>query len=289
MRPIRAAAVAASLLLAVTLVAGCAPADEGTDTAADATAESCVKDQLALVNDGKLTIGTDTPAYEPWFKEDDPTNGEGFESAVAFAVADELGFAKDEVEWIDAPFNSLVQPGEKPFDLAINQVSITDERRNAIDFSSGYYDVTQAVITVEGSPIADASSVADLKDAKLGAAVGTTSYTLITDTIQPTQEPAVFDTNDVAKQALSNGQIDGLVVDLPTAFFITAAELDNGKIVGQFEGSGSDAEQFGLALTKDSGLTGCATLAIDNLRESGKLGELEDEWLSDAVGAPVLS
>jgi polar amino acid transport system substrate-binding protein len=192
------------------------------------------------------------------------------------------------VEWTVATFNSIISPARKPFDLALNQVSITEERRQAVDFTSGYYTAAQTVITVKGSPIDGATTLADLKDAKLGAQVGTTSLAAIEDVVQPDQDPATFDTNDVAKTQLQNGQVDGIVVDLPTAFYITAAELDDGAIVGQLPAvDGAEQDQFGIVLDKDSPLTECATAAVDALREDGTLAELEDEYLAGA-GAPVL-
>lgn len=264
------------------------PAADGP-TAADPPAglEGCTPDDLQTVKAGVFTIGTDKPAYPPWFIDDDPANGKGYESAVAYAIADRLGFDKDAIEWTVVPFNMAIAPGAKTFDIDINQVSITDERKNAVDFSSGYYDVRQTVITVAGSPIADATSVADLKDAKLGAQVGTTSYTAATEQIAPSQQVAVFDSNDVAVQALQNGQIDGLVVDLPTAFYMTAAQLDDGKIIGQLPPLGEAAEQFGAVLDKGSPLTECVTEAVDSLREDGTLDALVAEWLS-SEGAPEL-
>jgi polar amino acid transport system substrate-binding protein len=237
---------------------------------------------------GTLTIGTDKPAYEPWFVDDDPSNGKGYESAVAYAIADRQGYAKDKVTWVVAPFNTVITPGEKAFDLDLNQVSISDERKNAVDFSSGYYDVVQTVITNKGSAIDGATSIADLADAKLGAQVGTTSYTAITDQIQPSQDPAVFDTNDQAVQALNNGQIDGIVVDLPTAFFMTAVQLDDGVIVGQLPLPDGEPEQFGAVLGLDSPLTDCISGAVDALREDGILDQINQEWLAQQ-GAPELS
>jgi polar amino acid transport system substrate-binding protein len=239
------------------------------------------------IKSGVLTIGTDDPAYGPWFDNNTPSNGKGYEAAVAYAVAAKLGYAADKVNWVKVPFNKVIQPGCKDFDFDINQVSITDERKKAVDFSSGYYDVSQTVITVKGSKIANAKSIADLKGAKLGAQVGTTSYSTITDVIKPTQAPAVFDTNDVAKQALANGQIDGLVVDLPTAFYITAVDLKDGLIVGQFPAK-AGGEQFGLVLSKGSKLTKDVTSAVDSLRADGTLAKIADQWLASTVGAPVL-
>jgi len=282
----------ATLGVALLITTACAPRDEADDSASDsgssAAAGDCEKDALDTYSEGVLTVATDNPAYEPWFVDNDPTNGEGYESAVAYAIAEELGFAEDEVEWAKVPFNAVVSPGEKKFDFDVNQVSITEARRRAVDFSSGYYDVRQAVVTTAGSPIEGASSVADLTDAKLGAQVGTTSYTAITDQIQSSQQAAPYDTNDQAVQALNNGQIDGIVVDLPTAYFMTAVQLDKGAIVGQLPQVGDEVEQFGAVLDLDSPLTDCVSQAVDALREGGTLAELEDEWLAQQ-GAPELS
>ena len=239
------------------------------------------------VKQGVLTIATDEPVYGPWFDNNDPANGKGYEAAVAYAVAKELGYSSKKVEWVRVPFNNVVAPGCRNFDFDINEFSITPERAKVIDFSTGYYDVTQAVITVAGSKIANAKSIADLKGAKLGAQVGTTSYATITDVIKPTQQAAVFDTNDVAKQALANGQIDGLVVDLPTAFYITAVDLKGGKIVGQFPAK-AGGEQFGLVLSKGSWLTADISKAVDKLRSNGTLSTIEDQWLAAGASAPVL-
>lgn len=302
-RPSRRSLLAAATgLVAAAALSGCAP-QESTVTAstspsasasASETVNACAKDQLQVRTPGKLTIGTDKPAFEPWFVDDDPTNGKGYESAVAYAVAEKLGFSKEEVEWTVASFDSVIQPGPKPFDFDINQVSITEERKANIDFSSGYYDVTQAVVTVKGSKAASAKSLADLKGLKFGAQVGTTSLKAIEDVVAPTTEAAVFDTNDDAKLALGNGQIDAIVVDLPTAIFLAAVGtadggLDDGVLVGQLPGSGSQTEQFGLALDKGSPLTACVTEAVDQLRDEGTLAELEQQWLTDTAGAPVLS
>ncbi len=234
-------------------------------------------------------MGTDKPAYAPWFVDDKPDNGEGFESAVAYAVAEQLGYDRAAVTWAVVPFARAYAPGDKPFDVDINQVSITDARRRAVDFSSPYFTVTQSVVTTKGSPIDGATTVAALQQAKLGAQVGTTSYTAITDQIKPTQEAAAYDTNDLAIQALQNGQIDGIVLDLPTAFFVVAAQLDDGAIVGQLPAGQGKADQFGLVLAKDSPLTPCVSQAVDALREKGTLTELEKKWLSGTGGAPKLS
>ncbi|QIM22674.1 amino acid ABC transporter substrate-binding protein [Phycicoccus sp. HDW14] len=286
--------VAPVLLLAALGLAACgAPVDEpaasttpSTSGSADALA-GCTPDTLKTVTGGKLTVGTDKPAYGPWFSDDDPSNGKGYESAVAYAVAEKLGYAKDAVTWVVVPFNTAIAPGPKTFDLDLNQVSISDERRNAVDFSSGYYDVRQSVITYKGSPIDGKTTVAELKSAKLGAQVGTTSYTAATNQIAPTEDVAVFDTNDLAVQALKNKQIDGIVVDLPTGFYMTAAQLDDGVIVGQLPATGG-TEQFGAVLDKGSPLTPCISAAVDALRADGTLDTLVGEWLS-TQGAPELS
>lgn len=290
--PLFGAAVAA--LAAAGLLVACSPADDSSSGAATSgatqtsTTQACSKESLPTKTAGKLTIGTDKPAYEPWFSGDDPSNGKGFESAVAYAVADQLGYAPQDVTWTVAAFNSVISVGPKPFDFDINQVSITPERAKNVDFSSGYYDVTQAVITVEGNKAASATSLSDLAAVRIGAQVGTTSFDAINDVIKPTTPAAVFNSNDDAKLALSNGQIDALVVDLPTALYLVAAEIDGGKLVGQLPGTGSAEEQFGLVLDKGSPLTACVTQAVDALRADGTLSKLEQQWLTETAGAPVL-
>ncbi|BCM66135.1 MULTISPECIES: ABC transporter substrate-binding protein [Streptomyces] len=288
-RAVRRALAAATVALLATAV-GCAPQPEEKASAAPSgpAAKSCAKGKLATKTSGKLTIATDEPAYEPWFKDDKPANGKGFESAVAYAVAKRLGYDESAVVWQSVPFNKAFAPGVKSFDFDINQVSISAERRKAVDFSSGYYDVRQAVVALKGGKAAEATSIADLKKLKLGAQVGTTSLDYIDDVVQPEQEAAVYAKNDQAKSALKNGQVDAVVTDLPTAFYITAAEVTNAKIVGQFENQGGTPEQFGLVLDKGSALTPCVTAAVDALRKDGTLAGLEKQWLSDAVDAPVL-
>lgn len=279
-------AVAGVLLAA----AACAPEQDGTGSPEPTATQNgeCRKGDLPTVTAGTLTIATDQPAYEPWFVDDDPANGKGFESAVAYAVAEELGFARNEVAWTRVRFNNAIQPGPKDFDFDINQFTINDKRRQAVDFSSPYYQATQAVIALESSSIADATSLDDLRNAALGAQVNTTSYDVITDVIRPGPQPQVYPSNDNAKQALQNGSIDGLVVDLPTAFYMTSAEIENSTIVGQVEQRTGDAEEFGLVLDKGSPLTGCVSEAVDALRDDGTLDRLEERWLSDVADAPML-
>lgn len=244
-------------------------------------------DALATITAGKLTIGTGLPAYEPWVVGDKPESGEGFEAAVAYAVAEQLGFAAEDVVWVRTTFDEAIAPGAKNFDFNLQQYSITDERKAAVDFSSPYYETTQTVITASGSKAASATSVADLKGLLIGAATGTTSFAAIEAVIKPTAGAKAFNSNDDAKAALAAGQIDALVVDLPTALYLTAVEIEGGKIVGQLEGAAA-GDQFGLVLDKGSKLTAAVTSAVDALRESGKLQELADKWLAGYAGAPVL-
>jgi len=284
-------AVLSSAAVLLTALAGCAPADEESPSAgasASASGLACAPGALDTQTAGKLTIGTDNPAYEPWFSDNKPANGNGFESAVAYQVAERLGYPAANVVWTTVTFNNAIAPGPKTFDFDINQFSITPERRKAVDFSSPYYLVRQTVITTKGSKIAGVKTIAELKGAKLGAQVGTTSYQAINELIRPSAKPQVFNNNDDAKKALENKQVDGIVVDLPTAFYMTAAELDDGVIVGQLPQVGVP-EQFGLVLDLGSKLTPCVSQAVDQLRQDGTLAVLEKTWLSASGGAPELS
>jgi polar amino acid transport system substrate-binding protein len=263
------------------------PAEDPTESAtedAGGLSPECAADQLTTLKDGVLTVGTDSPAFTPWFVDDDPTNGEGFESAVAYAVADTLGLP---VEWTVVPFNKSYAPGPKDFDFDINQISITPERAEAVDFSDGYYTAAQAVIGLEDSPVAGATSVADLAGYKLGAQTGTTSLTVIRESIQPSEDPAVFEDTNAAKQALLNGQVDGIVADLPTAFYITAVEIPRATILGQFA-SETQPEEFGMLFEKGNPLRDCVNEALAVLEADGTLAQIEEQWLSSEVEVPVL-
>ncbi|MFI6500021.1 ABC transporter substrate-binding protein [Nonomuraea typhae] len=273
----------------VTAVAACAPADDTTGAAAaPTTSTACTKDQLKLATPGKLTIATDKPAYEPWFKDDDPANGQGFESAVAFAVAGELGFDRDEIQWSSVKFDAAFAPGPKKFDFDVNQVSITPDRAKAVDFSKGYYTVKQAIVAIDGSKAAGAKSLAELKDVKIGVQVGTTSLDAVKDVIKPAADPNVYNEQIDAVTALKNKQVDALVVDLPTAFFVTAAQIEKSKIVGQFSSTGGTPEEFGLVMQKGSPLKGCVDKAVEALKSKGELAKIEQQWLGSAAGAPEL-
>lgn len=283
-----AVASIAAIALALGLSA-CAPAEEAAVEEVDTTptSEEVTEDVLETLTAGKLTIGTGLPAYYPWVLDDTPESGEGFESAVAYAVAAELGFAPEDVVWVRTTFEEAIQPGPKSFDFNLQQYSITEERKASVDFSSPYYYTAQTVITVAGSAAEGVTDLADLKDLLIGAQTGTTSLKAIEEIIQPNGGAQVFNSNDDAKAALANGQVDAIVVDLPTAFYLTAVELDGGIILGQLDGAEA-GDSFGLVLDKDSPLTEAVTAAVDALRESGKLAEIEQEWLADYVGAPVL-
>ena len=281
--------------VAALLLASCAPQDDAADAPttdgsdAGSGADDCATEDLPLFKPGRLTIGTDAPAYPPWFAGNDPSNGKGYEGAVAYAVADEMGFAPDEVTWVTVPFNSSYQPGPKDFDFDINQISITPKRAEQVTFSRGYYSAAQAVITMKDSPFADATSMADLSDAKIGAQVGTTSLEAIGTEIQPAQDAAVFDNTNDATKALSNGSVDAIVADLPSAFYITAAVLSGSTIVGQFQPMTGETEQFGLLFEQGNPLVTCVDQALDTLDSNGTLAQLEQRWLSDTVDVPVLS
>lgn len=277
-------------------VAGCAsskaaPAKHLSVSSSSATttaaAAACTPATLKTHSSGKLTVATDSPAYEPWFSGNKPTNGKGYESAVAFAVAKQLGFSASQVKWTVAPFDSVVAPTPKTFDFDINEFSITAKRAKIVDFSSGYYDVAQAVIALKKDKYSKATTVAGLHGAKLGAQEGTTSFDAITNVIKPGTGPAEYPTNDLAVQALKNGQIDGLVVDLPTGLYITSAELDNSTIIGQLPVE-SHPEQFGLVLSKNNPITGCVSKAVNALRANGTLAKLQQQWLTSSAGAPEL-
>lgn len=269
-----AVAALASAALALGLTA-CAPAENNN------------AGELQTITAGKLTIGTGLPAYYPWVLEDTPESGEGFESAVAYAIAEQLGFAPEDVIWVRTTFEEAIQPGPKNFDFNLQQYSITEERRAAVDFSSPYYNTAQTVITIAGSAAEGVTDLAGLKGLIIGAQTGTTSLKAIEEIIQPSGGAQVFNSNDDAKAALANGQVDAIVVDLPTAFYLTAVELEGGIILGQLEGAEA-GDSFGLVLDKDSALTAAVTAAVDALRSNGRLAEIEKQWLADYVNAPVL-
>ncbi|WP_062296533.1 ABC transporter substrate-binding protein [Demequina maris] len=284
---VRAGLIATTALSAL-MMAGCSSSTEPEASESASTAPEASETAVALetLTEGKLTIATGEPAYEPWVVGDAPESGEGFEAAVAYAVAEQMGFAAEDVVWVRSSFDSAIAPGAKDWDMNIQQFSITEERKNAVDFSSPYYTTTQAVVTVEGSAAADAASVADLADLKVGVPSGTTSYTVAAEVLGD-QNLAVFNSSEDTVLALNSGQIDAFVIDLPSAFYLAAVELDGGKILGQFEDA-TGGDEFGFVLPKGSALTEAVTAAVDALTEDGTLAAIETEWLSDAVDVPVL-
>jgi polar amino acid transport system substrate-binding protein len=258
--------------------------ESSTETAAPAG------DDCPTITDGALTIATGEPAYSPWVENDAPESGEGFEAAVALAVAEELGYTGESVVWVRTTFDEAIQPGAKSFDFNLQQYSITPERAETISFSDPYYTTNQAIVALEGSPAIGATTTADLVDVKFGAQAGTTSLSFITDVIKPSNEPFVYDDNAGAKAALEAGQIDAIVVDLPTAFYIAAVEIEGASVIGQFPAdAGGTTDEFGLVFEKDNPLVDCVNAALATLKESGELASIEQQWLSDKTGAPVIA
>ncbi len=288
-------ALTASLALAAALIVAATAAGRSTAPVAAAGIPGCERDKLGLIDGTALTVGADNPAYPPWFggnekkpwKVSNPYSGQGYESAVAYAVAKQLGFSKAEVKWTVVPFDNSYRPGKKPFDFYITQVSYSPQRAKQVDFSNGYYFVNQSLVARKGKPIASVRSINGFKKYKLGAQVGTTSYDYIVNVIKPDSTPLVYNTNDAAVQALKSGLIDGLVVDLPTAFYVSAVQVPDGKVVGQFAAGGTK-EHFGLVLSKGSKLTACANKALNRLWANGTIRNLQRIWLAKATGAPLL-
>lgn len=282
----------AVLILSLAIVAvGCGDDDDepgasGT-TAPSGQEASCEAADLPTKEAGQLTVATGEPAFEPWVFEDDPTNGDGFESAVTYAVAEELGIEQDAVTWTRTGFDEAIAPGAKDYDFNIQQFGITPERDEAVDFSDGYYTVEQAIIGRPDGPIADATSLEDLKGARLGAAIGTTSLDYIEEFIQPDSEALVYDDNAAAKASFDANQVDGIVFDLPTAYFITSAEIPDSEIIGVLPQQG-ETEELGLLFETDSPLIPCVNEALATLKDNGTLADLEEEWLSQGGDIPTL-
>ena len=270
------------------------------------TANPCDKAALTTLSSGKLTIGTDNPAYPPYFQPPasgdapkpwelgDPTNGQGFEDAVSYAIAGKLGFATADVTWTVVKFADSYRPGTKAFDMYLAQVSYSADRASAVDMSDGYYFVNQSVVAMKGNAINGAKTVADLQKYKFGAMQGTTAYDTIQNIIKPTTAAMVYNSNDDAISALKAKQIDAIVVDLPTAFYMTGAQIVDkdfnplANIVGQFPAAtGADAEHFSVVLAKGSALTTCVNQAIAALKADGTLAQITKTWLSDKASAPV--
>jgi len=272
------------LAVGALVLAACGSDDDSSDS------EAAGSDCSETIEDGVLTVATGNPAFFPWVIEDTPESGDGFESAVAFAVAAEMGYAADAVKWVRTDFDAAIQPGAKDFDVNLQQFSITPERAETIDFSLPYFTSNQAIVALVGSAAEGAATIADLKDVKFGAQAGTTSLEFITSVIQPTQEPFVYDDNVGAKAALEANQIDAAVFDLPTALFVSAVEIEGSAVIGQFPAeSGDNTDQFGMVLEKDSALTGCVDDAIQTITDNGTLAAIQTQWLADNTGAPIIS
>jgi polar amino acid transport system substrate-binding protein len=251
-----------------------------------ASAAECTPSQMDTHKAGVLTVATDKPAYPPYFENDEPENGEGFESAVAYAIGKQLGYPESKVEWTVEPFDSSYAPGPKDFDFDVNEISITPAREKAVDFSVPYYSANQAVVALDGSEAAKAKSLADLKDTKIGVQINTTSLSTVNEEIEPSNKPEVFNSSGDVVTALKNGQVEAVVVDLPTALYLTAAQVENATIVGQF--GKAEGEEWGALLSKGSSLTQCIDGAIEALEESGELEEITERWMSQAAEAPQL-
>jgi polar amino acid transport system substrate-binding protein len=279
-----------------------AASESAPASASEAAASGCGPDALQTKSPGQLTVGTDNPAFPPYFSEPeegetptqpwelgDPTNGRGFESAIAYALAEQLGFTGDQVTWIPVPFNSAIAPGPKDFDVYLAQVSFAEERTEAVDLSEGYFFSNQALVTTSGSELASATSLSEVAEFRLGAAGNTTSLTYIEERIQPTEEARVYEDNTGVKSALEADQIDGAVFDLATAFYIVNVEMEDGVVVGQFPSDPEDKEHFSFVLDLDSPLTDCVDEALLTMGENGELDSIAAEWLADYVNAPQIT
>jgi polar amino acid transport system substrate-binding protein len=267
-------------------VAGCGSSDSSTTDLTAATASDCTPAKLDTQTKGKLTVATDKPAYPPYFEDNDPTNGKGFESAVAYAIGEQLGYPKSKVAWTVEPFNASYAPGPKDFDFDVNQISITPAREKQVDFSAPYYTANQAVVALKDSDAAKATNISDLSDTTIGVQIGTTSLEAVNDVIKPSTDPKVFDNSNDVVTALKNGQVDAVVVDVPTALYLTAVQVPTATVVGQFPAPGGD--RWGALLTKDSPLTACVSKAVADLKASGELQKITNQWMSKAAGAPLL-
>jgi len=278
------------LAVAGLTLSACGGGSESSDTtaAAGTSGNECTTGKTLA--EGKLTIGTGNPAFSPWVENDAPESAEGFEAAVAYAVATQLGFSTENVAWVRTSFDEAIQPGAKNFDFNLQQYSITDERKQTVSFSDPYYTTNQAIVGYADSAAASATTVAELQGLKFGVQSGTTSLEFLNTVVMPTNEPYVYDDNAAAKAALEAKQIDAIVVDLPTAFYISAVEIEGTKVIGQFPaGEGTVADQFGLVFDLDSPLVECVNVALAALKDSGELAAIEQTWLSEKTSAPVIS
>jgi polar amino acid transport system substrate-binding protein len=293
-------AIVSILVLGLALVAaGCGGKKGGSSSAgsttggaaeaeggATADAAACTPAKMETHSAETLTIATDKPAYPPYFENDEPENGEGFEGAVGYAIGEQLGYAKNQIKWTVEPFDSSYAPGPKNFDFDLNEISITPVREKAVDFSAPYYTAKQAVVALEGSEAAKAKTLAELKDTKFGVQINTTSLKAVEEFIEPSSKPEVFNGSGDVVTALKNGQVEAVVVDLPTALYLTEAQVENATIVGQF--GNAEGEEWGALLGKESPLTDCVSGAVEALGKSGELEKITQRWMSQAANAPEL-
>ncbi|MCP4423558.1 MAG: amino acid ABC transporter substrate-binding protein [Chloroflexi bacterium] len=281
--------LALGLALALALAA-CGGSDDAGDAGAETTTgadgNECAVENLALHEAGKMTVATGEPVFPPWMMDDDPSNGEGFESAVVYALASEMGFVAENVQWVRTAFDEAISPVEKQYDFNIQQYSITEEREEIVDFAMPYYQVQKSLVALDGSPAASAKTFADLADVKFGATVGTTDLAYIEDVIGAT-DVAVYNNEVDVVSAMAAGQIDATVIGLPTAFYITAVQLDDGVIASVFP-SGDD-EGFGMLFSDGSELVSCVNNALQTLTDNGTLDALAEEWLQGGGDIPTIS
>ena len=286
-RLILAGLFSASALTAVTLT---------SSVTADATTSSSLASCKTTINSqeytkGKLTVATDNPVYTPWFVGNKPSNGKGFESALAYAIAKTLGISKTNVVWAYEPFDNSYTPGPKKFDFDINEISYTAQRATAVTFSESYYDVTQSIVTLKKSVVEKKHTPAELKTYLYGDQIGTTGLAYIYNHIHPTQQTRVYSTLDTAVAALETGQINAVVVDTPDGQFMATSQVENaqkkadGIQVGQFPSTG---EHYGLLFKKGNPLVGCVNVAINALKSNGTLASLTNKWLNIYTSVPVI-
>jgi polar amino acid transport system substrate-binding protein len=293
----RVAIVLAAVATATTGVAACGSSSSGgsgatttptTTTSTTSLIAGCNPSTMHTLKSGVLTLGADKPVYPPWYSNNDPTNGKGYEDAVAYAIAKELGYGPSQVKWTRITFDQAITPAPKNFDYDLDEFSITPEREKVVDFSAPYYNVAQAVVAMKGTKAASVTTLQGLRALKLAAQIGSTSEIAINNVVKPSQSPAIYNNNATALQALKNGQVDGVVVDLPTAFYITSAQIPGSVIAGQLPAAGGKQEQFGALLNKNSPITACVSKAVNALRANGKLAQIQDKWLAQVGKAPVL-
>ena len=286
----RKIALALSISDALLLAAcGGSSSSESTDAAklAAGSGNECTAGKT--LSDGVLTIGTGSPAYGPWVQDDKPESKEGFEAAVAYAIAAELGYSDANVKWVRTTFDEAIQPGKKNFDFNLQQYSITEERKQTVSFSDGYYTTNQAIVGLTDSAAKGATTLADIKKLKLGAQAGTTSLDYITNVIKPDTEPFVYDDNAGAKAALDAKQIDAAIFDLPTALYVSAVEIEGSAVLGQFPSDASaKADEFGLVFDLENPLVSCVNTALAAIKDSGSLAEITTTWLSSKAEIPVI-